>query len=86
MKRGRNSKEALALAAVVIETDRSPRWFRALTEPVFTGAVTYKGVNVEELIAAARAVTNFDFLNFADARLPVPLYDAIVKLKGALPE
>jgi hypothetical protein len=61
-------------------SDETPRWFAALRTPTLTGVVTYKGVNVDEVIAAAQAVV-------ADWKVDGIAADSLLrKLEEALPK
>lgn len=71
---------------IVFEKDTTPRWFAALRSPTLTGVVTYKGVNVDEVIAAARVVADYSFADSEHACIPLRLYDALLKLKEVLPK
>lgn len=64
--------------------DTTPRWFAALRSPTLTGVVTYKGVSVDELIAAARIVV--DTYQEEIPGVGEMTTEAIDRLRGALPK
>lgn len=69
---------------IVFEKDTTPRWFAALRSPTLTGVVTYKGVSVDELIAAARIVV--DTYQEEIPGVGEMTTEAIDRLRGALPK
>jgi len=76
------------VGAIVFNPDEHPRWFAALRSPVLTGVVTYKGVNVDEVIAAAQAVVEaHDNLRASDPAVrKIDLANAVESLREALPK